>query len=199
MFFASPPSPPTGNDLPAASPTERRLHAEWSTFQRLAERNPQRLTGLTADDLTFSATLRQTPALLPPGGQEPSRPEHAFRIVFPYFFPAAPLELYLQVPLYHPNIHPVTGFVCLWDRHRVSNTVEHALHKLVAILGWRLYNTKTEHVMQPDALARSLDSAEAIASILNAPPLHGLVPPDTGALAEMTSAPATSARRLRLS
>lgn len=59
------------------------------------------------------------------------------------------------MPVVHPNIHPDTGFVCLWDRHRVSNTVEHALHKLAAMLAGELQNTTPMHVMQPGALGSS--------------------------------------------
>lgn len=62
------------------------------------------------------------------------------------------MELTLCTPVFHPNVHPETGFVCLWDRHRVSNTVEHALHKLVAMLSGGLFNADAPHVMQPEAL-----------------------------------------------
>lgn len=202
MSFASPPSPPTDKGAASASPTGRRLHAEWCTLQRLAAGNPGRLTGLAADDLTFSLTLRQTPALPLPRGadgcQGATPTTHSLRIVYPEFFPAGPMELYLEQAVYHPNVHPGTGFVCLWDRHRVSNTVEHALHKLVAILGWRLYNTRAEHIMQPEALAQLQQSGTAIAATLQAPPLRGLVSQPLTAMPD-TSATAVTLRRPRLS
>ena len=110
------------------SPLERRLEAEWDLLQRLVDRNPGRLTALTADDLCFRLRLLGTPGFLL-AEEEHVAAEHEVVLVFPRFFPAAPLECYLRTPVQHPNIHPETGFVCLWDRHRASNTVEHALHK----------------------------------------------------------------------
>lgn len=153
--------------------TERRLTTEWALLQRLAAQNPQRLVDLQAEDLTFYLQLKGTPALPLSSGAGDVRSDHHVRIIFPRFYPTTPLELYLQTPVQHPNIHPQTGFVCLWDRHRVGHTVEHALHKLVAILGWRLYNRDAVHIMQPAALARLETSREAIAASLAAPLLAG--------------------------
>ena len=138
---------------------QRRLRAEWDLLNRLALLNPKRLTGLEADDVTFRATLG-VPRLssgfsvaVPRWEKESlERPAHAFRVSYPVHFPAVPMELFLETPVFHPNIHPETGFVCLWERHRVSNTVEHAVHKLLAMLEGRLYNADAVHVMQPDAL-----------------------------------------------
>ncbi len=84
---------------------------------------------------------------------------HAVRLEFPVHFPAVPLEMFLEVPVVHPNIHPETGFVCLWERHRVSHTVEHAMHRLVAMLAGELQNAEAPHVMQPEALLRRHRSA----------------------------------------
>ena len=63
------------------------------------------------------------------------------------------MELYIDQPVLHPNIHPETGFLCLWEKHRVSYTIEHALHRTVAMLAGRLFNADVLHVMQPEALA----------------------------------------------
>lgn len=106
-------------------------------LEKLAEKNPGRLTELAAEDLCVRVTLRGTPAFSLTGTIVS---DHPLRIDFPAFFPAAPMELSLDEPVQHPNVHPETGFVCLWDRHRASNTMEHALHKTVAILGWQLWN-----------------------------------------------------------
>lgn len=198
MSSVSPPLPQTANEVTSASRTERRLRAEWQVLQQLAERNPQRLTDLAAEDYAFRLTLRQTPALLYGGEPGPLQANHAVRILFPQFFPAAPLELYLDAPIYHPNVHPVTGFVCLWDRHRVSNNVEHALHKLVAILGWRLYNTDAAHIMQPEALQHLQIAGEALAAKLKSPGLLGLDPAPVWFSAENDASPG-SPRRRRLS
>ena len=129
---------------------ERRLRAEWDTLQQLALLNPSRLTHLAAADTTFTLVLHGPPVTLAQGTFV--QQEHALRIVFPVHFPAAPMELYLNQPVLHPNVHPETGFVCLWEKHRVSYTVEHALHRTVAMLAGRLFNPDAPHVMQPDAL-----------------------------------------------
>ena len=62
------------------------------------------------------------------------------------------MELFLRIPVVHPNVSPETGFVCVWDRHRVSHTVELALHRLVAMLAGILWNGDAPHVMQPQAV-----------------------------------------------
>lgn len=156
---------------PALLPTvgERRLQAEWALLQQLVALNPARLAGAKKQDSQFEVTLLGTPALLLNGAV--TQAAHRVRIAYPRFFPSVPLELYLAEPMLHPNIHPLTGFVCLWDRHRVSNTVEHALHKTVAMLGWRLLNAEPRHVMQPGAPALN---ANALADRLRVSPLAGV-------------------------
>ncbi len=138
---------------------ERRVRAEWEMLNDLAVLNPGRLTGLRADDTTFHATLHVPFMTMAATGTVPSweyapreRLAHAFCVHYPVHFPAVPMEMFLQTPALHPNIHPETGFVCLWERHRASNTVEHAVHKLLAMLEGRLYNADPVHVMQPDVL-----------------------------------------------
>ena len=147
----------------------RRLRAEWCLLEQLAALNPSRLIEPRWLDSAFEVTLLQTPALQPASPELLA--EHRVRVVYPRFFPAVPLELYLAEPVVHPNVHPLTGFVCLWDRHRVSNTVEHALHKTVAMLGWGLLNAEAHHVMQPEAL---LLDREGLTERLATAPLVGV-------------------------
>lgn len=169
----------------AESQLERRLYAEWALLQALAIANPTRLRNPRWVDSTLAVTLCDTPALPLEAG--PLLTEHQVRINYPSFFPALPMELTLSVPVFHPNIHPETGFVCLWDRHRSTDTAEHALHKLVAILGWQLFNNNSVHVMQPAAARRLDDSAEveAIRARLQGTPLTGIEHP-AGFLAPAT-------------
>ena len=94
------------------------------------------------------------------------------------------MEMYLSVPVLHPNVHPETGFVCLWDRHRVSNTVEIAMHKLVAMLAGTLWNADALHVMQPGAVPCAVGEPM---------PLQGVA---YDAFPAETSTPATRRRRL---
>ena len=178
MFSASPRSQPTVSLAQAGLPLEQRLAAEWDLLHRLAARNPHRLADLVSDDLSFRLRLLRTPGLVAEqnaSGRERVLSEHDVRIVFPRFFPAMPLELYLGTPVRHPNIHPESGFVCLWERHRVSHTVEHAVHKLAAMLGWTLWNREAVHVMQPEALRRIEHPEPALLRSLAAPSLLGVV------------------------
>ena len=158
-------------EMLASSPFERRLREEWTLLGELAGRNPGRLTDLAAQDSTLCVTLRDTPARLA-GGASLSR--HRLRLEYPRFFPALPLELYLETPVFHPNVHPETGFVCLWDRHRAAHTAEDAVHKTAAMLGWRLFNLHAEHVMQPEAAALERTSRAQLAGDLLAAPLLGV-------------------------
>lgn len=129
------------------------MAAEWLLLQDLATANPGRLTGLHRKSAAFQLRLHGPAALSIPKQQYGSRLSvHDLRIEFPVHFPAVPMEMYLRVPVFHPNVHPETGFACLWDRHRVSNSVEQALHKLVAMLAGTLCNADAPHVMQPEAL-----------------------------------------------
>ena len=163
------------------SPFERRLRGEWSLLRQLARLNPERLTDLQvvdagdAGDTSLWVTLRGTPALSLHGDAIASA--HRLRIDFPRYFPAVPLELFLEQPVRHPNVHPETGFVCLWDQHRVDHTAEHALHKTAAILGWRLLNRDARHVMQPAAMDHAPGweaRREALVARLQAPALLGI-------------------------
>ncbi|WP_419805302.1 ubiquitin-conjugating enzyme E2 variant [Terriglobus sp.] len=133
--------------------TERRLSAEWALLEQLAAVNAGRLTGLRRDGAEFHTTLHGPSAMSIPRQQHGDCLfVHDLRVEFPVHFPAVPMEMYLRIPVVHPNVHPETGFVCLWERHRVSNSVELALHRLVAMLAGTLCNDRAPHVMQPDAL-----------------------------------------------
>lgn len=145
--------------MAALSMLERRLANEWSLLQELSDRNPGRITGLVFNAHTMTLHLHGPAASVIGTGEDPCfRTSHAIRIDFPVHFPAVPMEMFLAAPVFHPNVHPETGFVCLWDRHRVSNTVELAMHKLVAMLAGELQNTTALHVMQPLAVESPMRS-----------------------------------------
>ncbi len=173
---------------------ERRLRAEWNLLLALVERNPTRLDQLHACDTALLVTLHGPPVASADQSAARQISSHDIRIEYPVHFPAVPMELYLRSPVLHPNVHPQTGFVCLWNRHRVSNTVEHALHKTVAMLSGRLYNSNAPHVMQPQALAHM----PPFPPPLSAPAddlLMGVECPQTW----FESAPAIPGRKSRLS
>ncbi len=140
----------------------RRLRSEVELLHALAERNPGRLANVTTDGGTLALVLNGPSAMLVGTTPPCSIARHDLWIDFPVHFPAVPMELFLLRPVVHPNIHPDTGFVCLWDRHRVSNTVEHAMHKLVAMLAGYLQNAEPRHVMQPGAATALPIAADAM-------------------------------------
>lgn len=162
----------------------RRVCSEVELLHALAARNPGRITDITAEGGTLTLVLHGPAAHLVDSTPQCPIARHGLRIHFPVHFPAVPMEMFLAEAAVHPNIHPETGFVCLWDQHRVSNTVEHAMHKLVAMLAGQLHNAEPRHVMQPAALA-ALSMASA------AMPLRGVQRDDA-------PPPADPVRRRRL-
>ena len=139
-----------------------RIENEFELFAEAAANAPARLSppSRTAQGLCF--TLRSAPALhsRPASGDSRFSPnwspflrsEHTIRLSFPRYFPAMPIEAFVQEPVFHPNAHPDTGFLCLWSVHRVAHNVLNSIARIVAVLAWQLLNRDTEHVMQPSAL-----------------------------------------------
>jgi hypothetical protein len=122
----------------------------------LAKLNPGRLVAIAAEDLTFHLTLHGTPVRLAAKPDLEIISSHTLRVVYPAYFPAAPMDVYTERPFYHPNVHPETGFICVWATHRVEHTIEHALHKVISMMSGRLYNREAMHRMQPQALEEGI-------------------------------------------
>jgi ubiquitin-protein ligase len=136
---------------------ERRINNEWLLLEELRAVNTERLLALARDSDSFSLTLRETPALrerpqAPEDWKASVRTTHSVRISFPRFYPAMPCEVYVDDSVFHPNAHPDTGFICLWERHLALHTVAHALVQMQAVLSGRLFNRDERQVMQPKAL-----------------------------------------------
>lgn len=134
---------------------ERRIDNEWALLEQLRQANPDRLQ-LARNHDHFALEVHGLPALTVPSTGTVALDNifgsHSLRVVFPRYYPSMPAEIYLDTPVFHPNVNPDTGFVCLWTKHRVSTTLEQTLAQLQRVLSWRLLNTQTEHVMQPGAL-----------------------------------------------
>ena len=122
---------------------ERRIRNEAALLREMAELNPERLQILAMTGDEFRMTLH-TPA----HGAE----VHSLKLAFAPYFPAVPIEAYLNVPVRHPNVHPVTGFICLWDRHSTGDTVIEALRQTQRVLSGELRNGEADHLMQPESL-----------------------------------------------
>lgn len=134
----------------------RRIENEWLLLEALQQANSDRLRLLRQSDL-FVVEVSNLPALMasPACSAKPDnvvKHTHRLRIVFPRYYPSMPLEVYIEEPVFHPNVHPDTGFVCLWTKHRIQTTLEHTLAQLQRVLCWELLNIDAEHVMQPAAL-----------------------------------------------
>ena len=134
----------------------RRIENEWLLLELLQHANFGRLRLKRHPDF-FALEADGLPALLE-AAADPANPgtvvkhTHSLRIVFPRYYPSMPVEVYLDTPVFHPNVHPDTGFVCLWTKHRIQTTLEQTLAQLQRVLCWGLLNTDAEHVMQPAAL-----------------------------------------------
>ena len=135
----------------------RRLANEWEFLTRLAGHNPgvveaaQRKTQPDAD--LFHVVLHRTSALSlgnPPTLWE--KASHAAWFRYPEYYPSVPIEAFLSTPVFHPNVHPETGFVCLWNRFSPGDTILEAVRQLQRVITWELANSNAEHVMQPEAL-----------------------------------------------
>jgi ubiquitin-protein ligase len=135
---------------------QRRIEQEWKLLLALAAENPEILQDCRREDQAegsvFRFELLQTPSPVEQDGQIRVEERHSVSFHFPRFFPAVPIEASLARPVFHPNVHPETGFVCLWDRLSSGDTVVEAVAKLQQVITWRLFNVEELHVMQPKSL-----------------------------------------------
>ena len=145
---------------------ERRVQQEWELLQILCNTSPsilestQRTSEVRGE--VFSFMLRQTKGLSCHMDNLECRDSHAVVLHFQPFFPSVPIEASLAVPVFHPNVHPETGFVCLWNRFSPGDTVMEAISQLQQVITWKLVNHETDHLMQPEALAWYKDPARGM-------------------------------------
>ena len=62
------------------------------------------------------------------------------------------IEAYLDRAVFHPNVHPQNGFVCLWNRFAPGDSTLEAIRQIQRVITWTLFNREALHLMQPDAL-----------------------------------------------
>lgn len=135
---------------------ERRVGEEWRLLQLLLETSDSlESIGREASNgcEVFRVTLKQTRALLGKPGAFQISDSHGIALHFPQFFPSVPIEASLATPVFHPNVHPENGFICLWNRFSPGDTVIEAIRQTQRVISWTLVNQESDHVMQPDALA----------------------------------------------
>jgi ubiquitin-protein ligase len=131
---------------------EQRIENEWELLKRMAEANPCLLEIQERRPSDFVLLLRETTAVTLANGEIQHCSVHQVRISFARFFPAMPIEAYLTRTVFHPNVHPDTGFVCLWGRFSLRDTVVEALCQLQRVITHSLTSESADHVMQPEAL-----------------------------------------------
>lgn len=104
----------------SASLREKRIANEWAYLLSLARENPDLLhvAGRRQEPAgeCFQFTLEGTAAYVGPPNERRIRSTHTVTMRFPEFYPAVPCEAFLKETVFHPNVHPVNGFICLWDR-----------------------------------------------------------------------------------
>jgi ubiquitin-protein ligase len=126
----------------------RRMDAEWELLELLAAANPCVLTRIARGMDEFRVQLEESPAWLGAQEQRWMETNHAVRFVFPRYYPALPVEAYLDRAVLHPNVDPANGFVCLWREYRSSRTIVDAVVILRSVLCWEAVNDAPEHRMQ---------------------------------------------------
>jgi hypothetical protein len=135
---------------------QRRVEQEWRLLEALAECNAEVLKDCTrereVDSAVFHFILDKTPALVETASQLRIREEHDVALHFPRFFPSVPIEARLLRPVFHPNVHPETGFVCLWNRFSPGDTVIEAVALLRRVVTWELWNEEADNLIQPAAV-----------------------------------------------
>lgn len=136
---------------------ERRIANEWKLLSQLEQLNPAILKalrrGIGSNGDFFEAKVSRTPAPVHTRGRIQWVESHSVVFTFPQFFPALPIEANLAVPVFHPNVDPENGFVCLWTRTCSGDTIAEAITRLRQVISWNSVNYSADHVMQPDAIA----------------------------------------------
>ena len=133
----------------------RRIENEWLLLEALQHANSDRLRLVRHPD-SFAIEAGGLPALLeaPPDPANPGaaiKHTHSLSIVFPRYYPSMPVEVYLDAPVFHPNIHPDTGFVCLWQEANPRDTAVQALARTQAMAAYRMLNLGGAHQMNREA------------------------------------------------
>jgi hypothetical protein len=132
-----------------------RIDREWRLLQRLARANPEYVEILerTSSPLeeVFHVRLHNSPGLEAASAPLVTRDEHTIRLGFTRFFPEVPLECYVEEALFHPNVRPETGFVCLWEEATPRDTAIQAVARAQAMAAFRMVNLGDAHRMNRQA------------------------------------------------
>jgi hypothetical protein len=141
------------------STRKHRIVAEWELLQTLARANPETLR-IQKKGEEFCVQFENSPAWMGNQAEHVIQTTHEVGYRFPRYYPALPLEAFFKVPIFHPNVDPITGFACLWLDYRPLMNIVDAIVVTRAIMAFQTVNREQDHLMQPDAL----DQCEPLAT-----------------------------------
>jgi len=136
-----------------------RIAQEWRLLNQLATLNPSHLKVIgrksRPHEERFGFMLTQSPGIesLDESDAPVIRWEHTLNLCFPRLYPDVPIECYIKEALFHPNVRPDTGYVCVWERFRLDDTAIQAVCRAQAMAAFRMMNLVGPHVMNPAAAA----------------------------------------------
>jgi len=133
-----------------------RIAREWKLLDRLARVNADQVEVLdrvsSPTEEVFRVGLRKSPGLEHAvDDQLQTRDAHTVRLCFTRFYPDVPIEAYIEEPLFHPNVKPETGFVCLWQEANPRDTAVQAIARTQAMAAYRMLNLGGAHQMNREA------------------------------------------------
>ena len=133
-----------------------RVEKEWTLLTRLAAANPDVIEVVgrapSAVEEIFHVRLHRSPGIERARRERvATREVHTLRLCFSRFYPEVPIDCYVTEPLFHPNVKPETGFVCLWEQANPQETVVQALARTQAMAAYRMVNTGAPHLMNKEA------------------------------------------------
>jgi ubiquitin-protein ligase len=130
----------------------RRIEMEWQLLEALADANRATFAAITQSEDEFRVDMRESPAWVSGGRERRVETAHALRFAYPRYYPSLPLEGYFIRPIFHINVDPATGFVCLWRDYRPAQTIVDAILITRTIMAGKVANRDLAHIMQPDAV-----------------------------------------------
>jgi ubiquitin-protein ligase len=140
----------------AGSLRRDRVEREWRLLERLARANPDMIEVVTRRSThggdAFELHLHASPGVERlEGDRMVTRQTHPIRLEFTRFYPDVPIECYVDAPLFHPNVKPETGFVCLWEQANPRDTAIQAVARAQAMAAYRMVNMGGAHLMNKPA------------------------------------------------
>lgn len=152
---------------------EEALRRVRHQIDRVMDEHPDMEVETNAAELPTEYVLRfRGPGFAPPAraGEQP-RPvgEHAVYLFLPPRFPVDAPQVFWQTPLFHPNVHPESGAVCLGelaDRYKPGLDFRELVQLLMDIAGYRNYSVQEGFYDQAAAAwAHTAEGQAAIAGI----------------------------------